>query len=74
MSDGAFGCQAPVKQPRQVVVAQAPAGEAAGGQVLGERLCAQRQFLPGLFPSLGDVVRPSFAEQGCDPSTSSRSL
>ena len=40
MSNGALGCQATVKEPCQLCVVQAMAGEAAGRQLLGERLCA----------------------------------
>jgi len=63
MGDGALGRQAGVVQARQFVVAQALAGEAAGGELLSERLCSQSQFLPSQFLGLGQApFRPSFAQ------------
>ena len=40
MCKGAFRCQAAVKEPCQLGVVQAMAGEATGRQLLGECLCA----------------------------------
>ena len=63
MGDGALGCQAAVVQPRQFVVVEASAGEAAGGQLLAERFRPQRQFLPRQFPRLDLALRATPAEQ-----------
>ena len=50
MGDGALGCQTAVVQLRQFVVVEASADEATGGQLLAERLHAQRQFLSCQLP------------------------
>ncbi len=67
VSNGALGCQALGVQPRQVSVVQALAGEAAGGELLGECLCPQRELLPRQFLCLSQVPRPLFAKEGRDP-------
>src|SRR5258708_3220352 len=71
MCEGTGGGQAAVKKPCQVGVPQAMAGEATGGQLLSEGLCAQCQFLSGLLLGLGHTLRPPCAEQGPDPTAPS---
>ena len=67
MGEGTFGCQTAIKQTRQFVVVEASAGEAAGGQLLGERFRPQCQFLPRQFPRFDLTLRPTPAKQRDSP-------
>jgi hypothetical protein len=62
VGDGALRRQTAVIQTRQLVVVEASAGEAAGGQLLAERFRPQCQFLPRQLPRLALALRATPAK------------